>query len=140
MHVDAILCDSAKVREGLLHLLGGGITRLWRDSFPSPMTVDLALVLTLTTAERQHSHTLNIEIRGSDGEQIANINGKFEMTGQPGPTVEVWEEVQLPLVVPLQGIQLPTQGEYRIEVLIDNQSVRSLGFRAGPRPPAPAPT
>ena len=41
----ATLCDFAQVREGLLFVSSAGITRVYRESFPAPIGVMLALVL-----------------------------------------------------------------------------------------------
>jgi hypothetical protein len=41
----AVLCDAVSVRDGLLHILGGGITKVGRPSVPTPFGVQLALML-----------------------------------------------------------------------------------------------
>lgn len=51
----AILCDFAQVREGLLFVSGGGITRIWRETFPAAAGVSLALVF---EAHPTHARTL----------------------------------------------------------------------------------
>ena len=135
MDVDVLLCDSAKVREGLLHLLGGGITQLWREQYPAQMVMDLALVFTLTPAERERRHVLNVNILGADGEQIAQAQGDFQVAAI-GEDVDAWASSIVPLVLPLQNVAIPEAGDYMIDVLVDNQSVRTFNFKAmlGPRP------
>ena len=133
MDVDVLLCDSARVREGLLHLLGGGITRLWRDRYPTQMGVDLAVIVTLTPAERASAHTLDVNILGADGEQIAQVQGEFQV--EAGGDVEAWASSIVPLVLPLQNVALPEAGDYMIDVLVDKQSRRSINIRAAPRTP-----
>ena len=133
MDVDVILCDSAKVREGLLHLLGGGVTRIWRDEYPAPLNVDLAFIISLTTREQERPHTVAVEILGEDGELIAAVNGEFSMGDRP-ENMDAWEEARLPLVVPLHNIAVPAAGDYRIEILMDNVNVRSIGFKVSPPP------
>lgn len=38
----AVLCDRATVRDGLLHILGAGVTIVYRDKVPAPLDVDVA--------------------------------------------------------------------------------------------------
>ena len=45
MRIDtALLCDAATERDGLLNVLGGGITVATRPEFPAPLGMTLALV------------------------------------------------------------------------------------------------
>lgn len=135
MEVDVLLCDSARVREGLLHVLGGGITNLWMDQFPAMMGVDLAVVATVTPGERDSQHKLDVNVLGQDGEVIAQANGEFGVSGSAD--VEAWEALIVPLVLPLANVAIPEEGAYMIDVLVDNRSVRNLRFRARPRPTTP---
>ena len=55
----AILCDSATVREGLLHVLGGGINRLYRSELPAPLGVALALLVAFEPEEVDQLHEVH---------------------------------------------------------------------------------
>ena len=46
MHLDALLCDAATVRDSLLHILGGGIVKMAPLQYPAPIPAILALQLT----------------------------------------------------------------------------------------------
>jgi hypothetical protein len=131
--VDVFLCDSARVRENLLHVLGGGITRLRKEAYPAPMQVDLALMVTLTPSERANLHSLGVDIRGADGEIIFGLQGQFGIS-ELGPDTPAWENSQVPIAIQMQLVAIPEPGDYVIEVMIDNRSTRSLHFRAEETP------
>lgn len=136
MQVEALLCDAATVREGLLHVLGGGITRIWRPQFPAPLNVDLALVLTLVPAEAQERHRLRVLVLTADGTQLAETRAEFGLGALP-PNLQPGERLIAPVVLPLRPVQLPGPGTYSVEVLIDGQLQRSFTFVAAPPPAGP---
>ena len=72
-----MLCDAATVREGLLHILGGGITRLNRPSFPAPLGAALALQISVHPTEASVSHRVEAIIQGEDGSQIAKATAQY---------------------------------------------------------------
>ncbi len=124
-----MLCDYATVREGLLHVLGGGINRLWREEYPAPLGVTLALLFEVHPTEMNTDHTLGVIMINEDGQEIGNVTADFAIAsdpdkGRPG------ENLILPLVVPLQQVVLPNHGAYSVEILIDGQHKRSLGVLA----------
>lgn len=126
-----MLCDYATVREGLLHVLGGGINRLWREEYPAPLGVTLALLFEIHPTEMNSDHILQVVMIGEDGQEIGHVNADFQVAsdpikGRPG------ENVILPLVVPLHQVVLPVSGAYSVEILIDGQHKRSLGVLASP--------
>ena len=71
MDIEALLCDAVTVRENLLHVLGGGLGQIWRESYPAPLGAELALLLTLHPSETADEHELRVLIQDTDGKQIA---------------------------------------------------------------------
>ena len=117
MKIDAMLCDYATVREGLLHVLGGGINRLWREEYPAPLGVTLALLFEVHPTEMNSDHTLGVIMIDEDGQEIGNVTADFAIAsgpdkGRPG------ENLILPLVVPLQQVVLCQYGAYSVEILM----------------------
>lgn len=125
----ALLCDAATVREGLLHILGGGITRLHRSEFPAPMQVTLVAQVVLTPTEIQFAHDVVATIQTEDGDVVVQLNGHLA-AGEPNPLLEPGESVILPLVISLDSVVVPTPGGYSIEVSVDDVHQTSLTFRA----------
>lgn len=126
----AFLCDAASVREGLLHVLGGGITRLWRQEFPAPLGVSVAILLELHRQELDRPHELNIVIMGEDGQSIAEVKGGFQVPA--GPVLEVHEGQLVPMTLDLRVAALPSAGPYTVDISVDGEHRRSLHFSARP--------
>jgi hypothetical protein len=135
MHVDALLCDSATVREGLLHILGGGVTRAWRPTYPAPLGLSLALLFTVQPAEAREKHRLRIALQDADGQLVAELAGEFEL--KPGPGIQPGEQVPMPMVFNLHPLVIPKAGTYSMEILVDGHLVRSMPFVVAPLEKAP---
>lgn len=132
----AMLCDAATVREGLLHVLGGGVTRLGRGEFPARMDVELALMVRQHPTEFDGRHMMRVVVQSADGDEVAGA----ELTWGPVQVLdgEVHGEAWQPVVVPLRLVQLPGPGDYSVEVLIDGIHQVSLPFVAvQQQPPTP---
>ena len=102
----ATLCDAATVREGTLSILSGGITRLWRQEFPSPMGVVCAVLCEYDPSAYQRPGELRLRIEDADGTQMHEAS--LAWLGQPLPEgVDAGETISVPLVADLQGIPPP---------------------------------
>ncbi len=130
MRVDcALLCDAATVREGLLHILGGGVTRAPRPAFPAPMGVALALRIVVHPTETDSPHQGRILVQAEDGATLAQIEFMFTTDPSHLSVLEPGEEISLPVVVPLHMVGIPKPGGYGVEVLIDKIHQSSIPFR-----------
>lgn len=121
----AILCDFATVREGLLHVLGGGVTRLWREQLPAPLNVTIAMMLEV---EQQHLGSLievGVVIKDVDDERIIEARGAV----QSGPGRLERGEMQLvPMAIPLVGGPATEKyGKHTVEFTV-NGRYQSLGL------------
>ena len=74
----ATLCDFAQVREGLLFVSGGGITRANRSAFPADLGLMLALSVEVSEAELSEPLEIRVRVENEDGEQIAQVVGVFK--------------------------------------------------------------
>lgn len=137
MQVDGFLCDAATVREKLLHVLGAGITRLWRDPYPAPMGADLALMLTLTQSEGRDQHRFRVVLMDADGKEIHKLEGHFGV--QAGSSLIPGERLSVPIVLNMHGLAIPKEGPYSIDVLVDGTLQRSFPFVAAKPSDRPAP-
>lgn len=122
----ALLCDAATVREGLLHVLGGGITRLWRDQLPAPLGVTLALVIDVAPEDLRIPHEIEMVVRCGD-DQIARTMGGFQ--AEPHPRAEPGEHQMAPVIMALSGGLTPRYGHHSITVRLDDgRAERALEF------------
>ena len=109
----ATLCDFAQVREGLLFVSGGGITRANRSAFPADLGLMLALSVEVSEAELSEPLEIRVRVENEDGEQIAQVVGVVQgsIAGlDPG------ELTELPMPLDLRGVGLPEEGRYMIRV------------------------
>lgn len=133
----ALLCDFAQVRDNVLFVVSGGVTRFWRQELPAPMSVFLALVIEQDTVEIGRVHQLRVVVLDQDGDQLAEVLGGFQVAAadvEPGDTVTV------PVAVDLRAVALPAYGPYDVRVFVDGQHHRTVRFRVTRRaPPPPSP-
>jgi hypothetical protein len=129
MKVDcALLCDAVTVREGLLHILGGGVTRVRRPHYPHSIDVELALRLLVHPTETDAEHRLQVRLLDADGREHARIDAKFKLaeTGEIRPG----EMHSMCVPLPVRTMQIADAGDYSFELLIDNVHQASVPFTA----------
>ncbi len=129
MRVDcALLCDAVTIRDGLLHILGGGVTRLNRPDFPAPLGVAVALRVMVHPTEADRQHTVEARLLAEDGEQIGMAEVAFEIA--PSGEERPGEELAVAAGLALQMVILPNAGAYSFELLIDGIHQASVPFVA----------
>jgi hypothetical protein len=114
----AILCDAATVREGLIHILGGPITRIWRPALPAPLGVALAVIICMTPQEQPVPHELQVTIR-NDQHDIFNAMGGLQ-AGTPVINVEAGEMLMAPFAMPLHAAGSDAYGRHVVSISIDH--------------------
>ncbi len=122
----AMLCDAASVRENLIHVLGGGITRLGRSNYPAPLGCDLALTFYVPYEEGRSG--LHVAAFCPDPESGGHLFG-FEATINMQVDSSVGPQ-SASLVVPFAGMGIPAPGRYSIEVVADGSVIGSVPFTA----------
>jgi hypothetical protein len=134
-----LLCDYAQVRQGLLHVVAGGVNRLVRPTFPAPMGVTLALVLELDPFERRTSHDITIRVVDADGRQVAQGTGRI-LGAEMAPDAPT--RTQIPYVFDLRGVRIPSPGDYEVKVYVDQAHHVDIPFQGlqTPTPPEQAAT
>lgn len=130
MRVDsALLCDAATIREGLLHVLGGGVTRANRMGFPSPVDLTLALRILVHPSEAERPHELVVMLQSGDGDKLAEFQITFGIDGLDG--LEPGEHASVPLALKVpQSVLMPAAGLYSFELLIDGVHQATVPFNA----------
>jgi hypothetical protein len=135
MHIDALLCDAVNVREGLLFVIGGGVTRLWRPTYPAELGVDLALMIWLDPSEAEQDIAFSVVVKGADtGVVIASAEGSFKSSRANTPGADL----SVPLALDLRRVVIPAPGAYVAEIRAGTL-VRPLHFVAAAEPPPDPP-
>jgi hypothetical protein len=131
MRIDcALLCDAATVREGLLHILGGGVTRINRPEFPAPAGIALALRIVLHRTEAAQPHQARFILQSEDGRPVVEGELTFSTEGGSLDALMPGEELSLPISLPFQNVSVPSAGGYSFEILIDGIHQLSVPFLA----------
>ncbi len=129
-----ILCDFAQIREGLLFVQSGGLTRLVASTFPAHFQCHVAAMVQLPPDEAVDAHTMVIKVKAADtATLVATVNVELHETPQP-MGLRPGEGRQVPIIVPLEKITFPAPGQYDLHVDIDDEFAGDLNFRVETRP------
>ncbi|MEV0483169.1 hypothetical protein AB0I69_21500 [Streptomyces sp. NPDC050508] len=127
----AALCDRATVREGLLHILGAGVTQT-SLSLPAAADLDLAVLIRAEALnELSGQHRLTVTVRHEDGTEV----GKVQL-GWETPDMQAQDELalskqplpQLPISVPLRSLLLNQEGEHYVHLDVDDTELATVSF------------
>lgn len=127
----ATLCDFAQIREGLLSVASGGITRVWRPQYPARLGIMLALMIEITAVEAAEPREIRVRIENEDGGRLAEASGGFQL--QSPPDHDPGEMLNLPIVLDFRDVELPAAGRYQVVVDPMSKGIveTQLSFRAG---------
>jgi hypothetical protein len=124
----ALLCDFASVREGLLFVIGGGVSRLFRPTYPGSLGVSIAFIVDLDPGDIGVPHQISVRIRDEDGREVGRVLGAFNVP--EAPDREPGETLHVPLAIDLRPIPLPATGAYTAAIDVDGDERKSLSFVA----------
>lgn len=123
----AMLADHATVREGLLHVLGGGITQLIRDPLPGPLGLMLALMLQPDNLDDLLTpHDLEVIIKHT-GDQGEDSVAKAVMTLRSGPPAP-GPLPPIAVTVPLWAVPITEAGTHHVTVSVDGEQAAVIEF------------
>ena len=121
-----MLCDAATVREGLVNILAGGVTRLWRAALPAPLGVAVAVALEVPQDELETPHEVNVRITNDEG-LVGRMMGAFQ--AGPQPRLEEGESAVVPFAMPLHNVGTSVHGRHVLEISVDaGAAVKTIEF------------
>jgi hypothetical protein len=125
----AFLADAAQVSDGKTYVLGGGVSVLWRDTFPAPLGFAIVCQFTYHRTEADSEHDVRFVIMDADGNAVLpDITGQLRV-GQPGPGAPRNVPLVVPLVIVIPAVPVVQQaGDYGVDVLLDGRHVKNLPF------------
>jgi hypothetical protein len=128
----ALLANGAEgPPNGLVYILGAGIDTLWRDQFPAPFGGAMVLRVLSSRIESERQHKVEVYCSDEDGKAVLqqpvvlNLPRRTVHSEHP----QGWD-LAANIVINLAAVAIPKPGLYRFEILIDDQQVRTLPFRA----------
>ncbi|MBK5331676.1 MAG: hypothetical protein JJD93_06890 [Ilumatobacteraceae bacterium] len=128
-----LLCDFAQVREGLLFVSSGGVSRVVQSNYPANPRLHLAMVVHLPAASLGQSHQVHVRLKYPDtAEVIANAEVAIQLNAVSG--AYPGEGINVPQVIDLVSIQFPRPGQVDVQVSIGEHPVGDLSFWLLPAP------
>lgn len=128
-----ILCDFAQIRDGLLFVQSGGVTRLVAPKLPAAFACHVAAMVYMPPNEAVDAHHMVMKIKSADtATLVATINVELHEARRPDGLLP-GEGRQVPVVVPLNKVRFPVAGRYDLQVDIDEHMAGDLAFRVAAR-------
>lgn len=128
----ALLASAAEAPpNGLVYILGAGIDTLMREQFPTPFGGSLVIRLLTTRLETERAHKVEVHCTDEDGTSLLAqpIHLTLPARQVPADYPHGWD-LAASIVINLAGVPVPRPGFYNFEIMVDDQQVRSLPFRA----------
>ena len=121
-----LLCDYANIREGMINIVSGGITRIGSSiGFPTAIDAHLAMSVYVHPHRVHETHTGRVVLRYPDTiEEIVRIEFQFHGDAELHPG----EGLNFHFALPLQGVQAPRAGQIDVSVTVDESPVGLLSF------------
>ena len=122
-----LLCDFAQVREGLLFVSSGGVSRVVQSNYPANPRLHLAMVVHLPADSLGQSHQVHVRLKYPDtAEVIANAEVGIQLNMVSGAFLG--EGINVPQVIDLASIQFTRPGQVDVQVSIDEEPAGDLSF------------
>ena len=123
-----LICDFAQVREGLLTICSGGISRVSVAQFPAQLSLMMASLLELGPEDIGPIHEITWRVSHVDvAETVAAGVAGVQVTEVPG--AQPGELIQVPIVIDLRGLSVTASGQHDIKLSVDGApelEIRSL--------------
>ncbi len=128
----ALLANAAEAPpNGLVYILGAGFDTIHRDAFPTPFGGVVVLRILTTRLEAERTHKVEVHCVDEDGAPV--LPQPIVLTLSPRavpPDFPHGWELAASIVINLTTVPIAQPGLYNFEILIDDQQVRTLPFRA----------
>ncbi|WDG17488.1 DUF6941 family protein [Microbacterium sp. Clip185] len=127
MHVSAlVVCDAVTQREGLLNLLGGGVTYLSRASYPAPLMADIAVLVNHQQSDKHIKLTLTLRKDGSP-----EVLTETEFEGELAETnLDPSVYGAAAFAIEARSIALPSAGNYTLTAELQDGQGLTTNFTA----------
>ena len=128
----ALLANAAETPpNGLVYILGAGFDTLIREQFPTPFGGVIVLRIQTTRLETERPHKIEVHCTDEDGKAVLPQPIAINLPARqvPAEYPHGWD-LAASIVINLQSVPINRPGFYNFEIIMDDQQVRSLPFRA----------
>lgn len=122
-----LLSDYAQVRDRLLFVSSGGISRVVQSTFPAHPRIHLAMVVHLPVGTLDRSHRVLIKLKYPDHAAVIaqiEVNINIDQVGGANPG----EGINIPQALDLAPIVFAHPGQVDVQVSIDDEPAGDLTF------------
>ena len=128
----ALLANAAEAPpNGLVYILGAGFDTLIRDQFPTPFGGVIVLRVQTTRLETERPHKIEVHCADEDGKPVLPQPIVLNLPArQVPPEYPHGWDLAANIVINLTTVPIERPGFYNFAILIDDQQVRTLPFRA----------
>jgi hypothetical protein len=123
------LCDAVSTRENVLNILGAGISRLSRASFPAPFYAEFAIQIQVFPEAEPSMKEVVFQVRGVEGEDVGIPELRFEVA-IPSETHAPGASELIPFQLDARDLGLPHAGTYEATVQVDSKVLNRITFVA----------
>ncbi|HET7419680.1 MAG TPA: hypothetical protein VFL27_04820 [Candidatus Dormibacteraeota bacterium] len=128
----ALLANAAEAPpNGLVYILGAGFDTLIRDHYPTPFGGVIVIRVLTTRIETERPHKIEVHCTDEDGKAILPKAIVLNLPARqvPAEYPHGWD-LAASIVINMQTVPIERPGFYNVEIIIDDQQVRTLPFRA----------
>lgn len=122
-----MLCDFAQVRENMLFVSSGGVSRVVSSKFPATVRLSLAMVIHVPPDQRDAPLKLSVKLKYPDAAaMIANIDIGVHFNKVRGAFAG--EGINIPQAIDLSSVPFPRPGQVDVQVSINEHLAGDLSF------------
>jgi hypothetical protein len=110
-----VLCDFAQVREGLMTIVSGGVTRVRPQVYPATFGLHIAVMLELSPDDFGSPHECRVSVAVAEtSSKLVEMVTSFvqQPSAQPG------EPMVIPLAINFSQVTIPEPGQYDVKVAV----------------------
>jgi hypothetical protein len=112
-----VLCDFAQVREGLMTIVSGGVTRVRPPVYPATFGLHIAVMLELSPDDFGQTHECRVSVAVAET-SLKLVEMVTNFVQQPHPSAQPGEPMVIPLAINFSQVAILEPGQYDVKVAV----------------------